>query len=451
MALSDRSQCDVSVDTSDLDFLDPLISTSSASSKYISRPCMDNIGYRRFQLFLLACFLFSCSLIFVIVVYCAEDRSSTMFCPVGSSNSMSWKIINSVSDNEKMEDFHEDEYYHGEDFSLRTSEPRYNRLGYRDIMEDDFEFDISKNDVMVFLHIQKTGGTTFGKHLVENLLLEKPCVCHRMKFKKKKKKKKRCDCYRPNGNETIWLFSRYSTGWRCGLHADWTELNHCVDRYLDAREGPAKRRYFYTTLLRDPVNRYLSEFAHVRRGATWRNSVHACGGRPATRSELPSCYSGIDWKGVELEEFVSCEHNLAANRQTRMLADLELVGCYNKSYMKAEKRDQVMLASAKKNLESMSYFGLTEFQKLSQYVFEETFNFHFSVGFEQYGNRSTHSGEARKSLSPEMLRQINLVNSLDLELYAFAKSKFFERFEWLKNQDTEFDNHLEHLGEGFQS
>jgi hypothetical protein len=32
-----------------------------------------------------------------------------------------------------------------------------------------------------------------------------------------------------------------------------------------------------------------------------------------------------DWAGVELEEFMQCEHNMAVNRQTRMLADLGTV------------------------------------------------------------------------------------------------------------------------------
>ena len=101
-----------------------------------------------------------------------------------------------------------------------------------------------------------------------------------------------------------------------------------------------------------------------------------------------------------------------------------------------------MLASAKKNLESMAYFGLTEFQKVSQYVFEETFNFQFAVGFEQYGNISTHSGEARKLLSPSTMLRVKNTNSLDIELYAFAKAKFFERYEWLKKQDSEFERHF---------
>src|SRR5881398_2289538 len=76
-----------------------------------------------------------------------------------------------------------------------------------------------------------------------------------------------------------WLFSRYSTGWKCGLHADWTELTNCVDTELNKIEGEGiKRRYFYVTIIKDPVARYLSEFKHVQRGATWRGARHWCGG-----------------------------------------------------------------------------------------------------------------------------------------------------------------------------
>lgn len=108
-------------------------------------------------------------------------------------------------------------------------------FSYDDVVNDNFQFDMNAHDVMVFLHIQKTGGTSFGKHLVRDLDLQRPCSCHR--------KRKRCYCFRPNSTEN-WLFSRYSTGWKCGLHADWTELTNCVDAELDKNEGGAvKRRY----------------------------------------------------------------------------------------------------------------------------------------------------------------------------------------------------------------
>ncbi|KAG5673803.1 hypothetical protein PVAND_003820 [Polypedilum vanderplanki] len=319
-----------------------------------------------------------------------------------------------------------------------TSSHLHLLLSYDDVLNDDIQnkFDINSNDVMVFLHIQKTGGTSFGKHLVRDLDLKRKCTCQR--------KKKRCYCFRPNRNEN-WLFSRYSTGWKCGLHADWTELISCVDQEFDKNEGETtKRRYFYITLLRSPIARYLSEYRHVQRGATWKNSRHFCLGRQATSEELPPCYTGDDWMDVTLDEFADCESNLAANRQTRMLADLALVNCYNKTGMSSEERDRIMLASAKRNLAAMSFFGLTEYQKISQYIFEETFNLRFAIPFEQHN--STLSMQAFESLTEAQQTKIKKINALDIELYDFAKELMFQRFKRLKAKDSDFNFHFSNLG-----
>lgn len=45
-------------------------------------------------------------------------------------------------------------------------------LSYEEVLNEDFQFDIDAHDVMVFLHIQKTGGTSFGRHLVQDLDLK---------------------------------------------------------------------------------------------------------------------------------------------------------------------------------------------------------------------------------------------------------------------------------------
>ena len=128
-------------------------------------------------------------------------------------------------------------------------------LPCRDIRRGEghnFKFNMSASDVMVFLHIQKTGGTTFGKHLVQDIDLEEPCSCKNVPKKKKLLRKKKvknkknmyrikCRCLRPGDSGEMWLFSRYSTGWKCGLHPDWTELTSCVNNYLDATEGMVAR------------------------------------------------------------------------------------------------------------------------------------------------------------------------------------------------------------------
>ncbi|TFK06267.1 CD166 antigen [Platysternon megacephalum] len=113
-----------------------------------------------------------------------------------------------------------------------TPDPHYVKKYYFPVraLERALAFDMKGEDVIVFLHIQKTGGTTFGRHLVQNVRLEVPCDC--------RPGQKKCTCYRPNRRET-WLFSRFSTGWSCGLHADWTELTSCVPGVLDKRESAA--------------------------------------------------------------------------------------------------------------------------------------------------------------------------------------------------------------------
>ena len=49
-------------------------------------------------------------------------------------------------------------------------------------------------------------------------------------------------------------------------------------------------RYFYFTILREPVARYLSEFAHVRRGATWDTAFSYCNNK---KRPMPKCYDGL--------------------------------------------------------------------------------------------------------------------------------------------------------------
>lgn len=109
---------------------------------------------------------------------------------------------------------------------------------------------------------------------------------------------------------------------------------------------------------------------------------------------------GSNWTGVELEEFMNCPYNLAHNRQTRMLADLTLAGCYTGYNSTADQleRDRILLQSAKQNLASMAYFGLTEQQAISQYIFEQTFRLDFANSFDQAN--ATLSAQAIAELTP---------------------------------------------------
>ncbi|XP_009635999.1 heparan-sulfate 6-O-sulfotransferase 3 [Egretta garzetta] len=189
--------------------------------------------------------------------------------------------------------------------------------------------------------------------------------------------------------------------------------------------------FYYITMLRDPVSRYLSEWKHVQRGATWKTSLHMCDGRSPTPDELPTCYEGDDWSGVSLQEFMDCSYNLANNRQVRMLADLSLVGCYNLTFMNESERNIILLQSAKNNLKNMAFFGLTEFQRKTQYLFERTFNLKFISPFTQFNVTRASNVD----IGEDVRQRIEELNFLDVQLYEYAKDLFLQRFQYSKQEE----------------
>lgn len=61
-----------------------------------------------------------------------------------------------------------------------------------------------------------------------------------------------------------------------------------------------------------------------------------------------------------------------------------------------------MLSSAKENLARMAYFGLTELQTVSQYIFEQTLGLRFVQPFEQFN--ATLSVATLHELSADQVR-----------------------------------------------
>ena len=91
------------------------------------------------------------------------------------------------------------------------------------------------------------------------------------------------------------------------------------------------------------------------------------------------------------------------------------------------------LESAKKNLESMEFFGLTEYLHLSQRLFEQTsycklFN---KCSFQSYLEQDLSNNQtyeySQRNLTQFHFDQIKQINSDDIELYEYARKLFFQR------------------------
>ncbi|PAA75110.1 hypothetical protein BOX15_Mlig021069g1 [Macrostomum lignano] len=253
---------------------------------------------------------------------------------------------------------------------------------------------------LVLVHIQKTGGSSLNRQFVRAGVRGLPCRCRRGR--------KRCLCL--NSADTDWLFSRGSVGWRCGLHASLAALQACVPNWHRFRPGV---RLHYMTVLRRPVDRFFSEWRHVRRGATWEAARRFCDGKPMDpQPEL--CYRGDDWHGVGLAEFAGCATNPAINRQSRMLANLTGRECLG---------GKEMLAGALANLRRMIFVGLTEYQVLNQYQLTRGLGLLFNRLFWQHDETVA----SQLNTSRADLAIAESATSLDARLYAAAERLFFHR------------------------
>lgn len=276
-----------------------------------------------------------------------------------------------------------------------------------------------ETDVLVYLHIQKVGGTVFNSHLINDLVLEFPCQCEQAEVLMNP-----CHCKTKSGN--IWLFSWFTVGWPCGLHADWTMLHECVDEAMNKLEGKVRnRRYLYITLLRDPISRYVSEWKHQRSGEHWEDAKLRCDGKRVSLFEIRPCFRET-WLGVSFSEFMDCRDNLATDRQTRMLADLTKSGCYKRGHVDLKERYMLRLKSAIENLGQMRFFGLTTYQKETQKLFERIFHVKFKADFD-YLEDSVEDEKVSLDEFIEMFKYIEL----DVQLYLYAKDMFTQRTKLL--------------------
>lgn len=306
----------------------------------------------------------------------------------------------------------------------------------------NLSFDPRGRDSLVFIHIPKTGGSNFLSHLVtlerdnEPLCFDSESPTHHGQ----KKVRSFCPRHSDRGHDSTgsmpWLISEKTLGWHCGLHPFYSEYRSCISieetKMESARKFDPTCKFHFSTMLRHPILRYISEYLHVQRGATF-SYRHTCGKHEVTDQEMPPCYPGFydhqTWENVTLPKFLSCDSNWANNRQTFSIADLETVRCFDKGALPRSERERMLLESAKENLRRFSFFGLTEYQEESCLLFEHTFGLRFKDRLDQRPVGQLNSAPMLNTLwnTANTYERIAAANRLDMELYDYALQLFITR------------------------
>ncbi|VDL64125.1 unnamed protein product [Hymenolepis diminuta] len=317
-----------------------------------------------------------------------------------------------------------------EQYNLRQDILYYNTSYFPFIKPYDYFYpEFNPEVVLVFVHIQKTGGTFVESALTRSGVVGFPC---------RRLRRKTCDC---NFKNNIWLFSRFSVGWKCGLHADFTELRECVPEALSRLEHTERpRRLVYFTVLRDPIDRYVSEYLHMnRKHAFWDGSTLRCKGKSPPHNNITCDFANGNLTLISFYRYANCPHSLSNNRQTRMLASLADLDCYTHlnewtqpipSNISLSSHQIDLFLSAIDNLAiEMATFGIIEHSVYSQYMYRMVLGLIFKVPFVNKSNDSwTVEAYKTPGYLPQGWRSMSEDrNRLDVAYISFARILFSRR------------------------
>jgi len=321
----------------------------------------------------------------------------------------------------------------------------------------------AKDDIIVHLHIQKAGGSYFGRLLLDVHYPNASCVSRKGKLPLEefislgnRVGPKSFTCPRNNTSDPSYyqpLFSRFSAGWPCGVHPSYARMLPCVLRETNASLENLK----FVTTIRNPVDRFISEYFHGydgwsrTDGYSERNAIpgdYYCNGTlrrqenaPCSRGKstyadgsyrwdiIRSHYRANDWhipdpwgREPSLWDYLACPSSYHHNRQTRMLAtDLPCISTerewFNPAYQKR------VLDSAKENLLNMAFFGIEERLYETMKLFEWT----FGLSGAHVAPKSTRGSSVSSQLHFKSVELIQRHENLDMALYNYAVKVFEDK------------------------
>lgn len=188
------------------------------------------------------------------------------------------------------------------------------------------------------------------------------------------------------------------------------------------------------TMLRDPVERYLSQFGNHKRVAG---------------AQIPDWTKEVyhQFQQTSLSQFISkpppellAESRSWQNKQARMLtspsaSDHSYLGSTEAS---ANRIEAPSLEQAKKRLDQIAFFGLTERFQDSLFLLAYTFGWTPHVAYQTVNNAPTGQRPSRVSLTDDVLNEIERLNLIDRQLYEHAERLFETRYQQMCSELVDF-------------
>ncbi len=263
---------------------------------------------------------------------------------------------------------------------------------------------LTENEILYFMHIPKTAGTTVNDLMRRNIPIERTTVRNELYY--------------------FHLFNKVDK-------EEVEKFNYIAGHFNFSSVNDINKKLISFTVLRDPIERTISQFSELRKTFGKREPSNL------VNSTQEYIYQKIIVENIEFDTFVKdsfFQKQFIVNFQTMFIgSDQKQIFLVNEPIER--QMDRINLDKAISNLSKFEFIGFQDKMEETMLKVAYMCGFYPEKKVRRL-NANTLTEKIRKSLSDETMNMLKDMLKLDYELIEIARGIFSEQLSEIKREDV---------------